>query len=104
MFFNLNTKIKNYKSYLSFKNLTLFNNKILEFLNLDKITGTSRINRIAKGAGVHNSEIRSLLKQYDLLNDMIQGGMENLDMSQGMSQKQMQKLAKKFMKGKKFRL
>ncbi|MFH1365317.1 MAG: signal recognition particle receptor subunit alpha [archaeon] len=58
---------------------------------------TSRISRVAKGAGVNNSEIRSLLKQYDLLNDMIKSGTD-MDMSKGMSQKQMMKLAKKFAK------
>ncbi len=62
---------------------------------------TSRIARIAKGSGVHNSDIRSLLKQYDLLNDMIKSG-GDMDMSQGMSQKQMMKFAKKF--GKKMRI
>jgi len=34
--------------------------------------------------------------------DMIKGGMD-MDMSQGMNQKQMMKFAKKFMKGKKMR-
>jgi len=63
---------------------------------------TSRIARVAKGAGVHTSDIRSLLKQYNMLNEMMKGGTE-MDMSQGMSQKQMMKLAKKFGKGKKLR-
>ena len=63
---------------------------------------TSRISRVAKGAGVNNSDIRALLKQYKMLNEMIKGGAE-MDMSQGMSQKQMMKLAKKFGKGKKLR-
>ena len=54
---------------------------------------TSRIGRIAKGAGVHTSEIRALLKQYDLLNEFVKGG--DMDMSQGFSQKQLQKMAKK---------
>jgi signal recognition particle subunit SRP54 len=62
---------------------------------------TSRIGRIAKGAGVNNSEVRALLKQYDMLNEMLKTG-DNLDMSKGMSQKQMQKMMKKF--GKKMRL
>tara|TARA_Y100000310_G_scaffold222630_1_gene224356 strand:- start:32 stop:1402 length:1371 start_codon:yes stop_codon:yes gene_type:complete len=57
---------------------------------------TSRITRIAKGAGVNNSDIRALLKQYKMLNDMMKGGMGDMDMSKGMSQKQMQKLMKKF--------
>jgi len=62
---------------------------------------TSRIARIAKGAGVHTSDVRSLLKQYKMLNEMMKSGMTDMDMSQGMSQKQLQKLAKKF--GKKIR-
>ncbi len=69
----------------------------------DKDTGISRINRIARGAGVNNSDIRSLLKQYDMLNDMI-GSSSQFDPEKPMSQKQMMKMAKKFMKGKKFKL
>lgn len=61
---------------------------------------TSRIARVAKGSGVNTSDIRSLLKQYDLLNDMIKSG-SDFDPSKGFSQKQMQKMAKKF--GKKMR-
>lgn len=67
---------------------------------------TTRIARIAKGAGVHTSDVRSLLKQYKMLNEMVKSGFGtegNMDMSQGMSQKQMMKLAKKFGKGKKLR-
>ncbi len=60
---------------------------------------TSRISRVAKGAGVHNSEVRSLLKQYDLLKEMLKTG-SDIDMSEGMSQKQMQKMLKKFGKKK----
>ena len=63
---------------------------------------TSRISRIAQGAGVHGSDIRALLKQYKLLNEMLKSG-KGIDMSQGISQKQMQKLAKKFGKVKKMR-
>jgi len=63
---------------------------------------TSRISRIAKGAGVHTSDIRSLLKQYDMINEMMKSG-SSMDMSQGMNQKQMMKLAKKFGKTKKLR-
>ncbi|MEK6840387.1 MAG: signal recognition particle receptor subunit alpha [Nanoarchaeota archaeon] len=67
---------------------------------------TSRISRVAAGAGVHGSDIRSLLKQHKLLNDMVKsgagaGGLG--DMSQGFSQKQLQKLAKKFGKVKHMR-
>ncbi len=61
----------------------------------------SRITRIAQGAGVHTSDIKSLLKQYDLLSEMI-NSQSDFDMSKGLSQKQMQKLAKKF--GKKMRI
>jgi signal recognition particle subunit SRP54 len=59
----------------------------------------SRISRIASGSGVNNTDVRALLKQYKMLNEMIKSGnpMEG-DMTEGMSQKQMQKLAKKFMK------
>jgi len=60
---------------------------------------SSRITRIAQGAGVNKSDIKSLLKQYKMLSEMINSGIGN-DMSQGMSQKQMQKLMKKFGKRK----
>ncbi len=64
---------------------------------------TSRISRIAKGAGVHGSDIRALLKQYKMLNEMIKTG-SSMDLESGnLSQKQMMKLAKKFGK-RKFRL
>lgn len=62
---------------------------------------TSRMSRIAKGAGVPTSDVRALLKQYKMLNDMIKSS-SSADLSQGLSQKQIQKLAKKF--GKKMRL
>ncbi len=63
---------------------------------------TSRIARIANGAGVHTSDIRSLLKQYKLLNEMLKSGTAaSGDLSKGFSQKQLQKFAKKF--GKKMR-
>ncbi|MBI2044852.1 signal recognition particle receptor subunit alpha [Candidatus Pacearchaeota archaeon] len=62
----------------------------------------SRINRIASGAGVANSEIKSLLKQYDMLNEFIKN-QSDFDPEKGMNQKQMMKLAKKFGKIKKMR-
>ncbi|MEK6906563.1 MAG: signal recognition particle receptor subunit alpha [Nanoarchaeota archaeon] len=62
----------------------------------------SRITRVAKGAGVNNSEIKSLLKQYKMLNEMIKS-QSSFDPEKPMNQKQMIKLAKKFMKGKKMR-
>jgi len=60
---------------------------------------TSRIARIAKGAGVNNSDIRSLLKQYDMLQDMVKE-QSSFNPEKGFSQKQMQKLMKKFGKKK----
>lgn len=65
----------------------------------NKKTGTSRMNRIAKGAGVNNSQIRSLIKQYDMLNEMTKTSSE-MDFSKGMNKKQMQRLMKKFGKKK----
>jgi len=64
---------------------------------------TSRMSRIAKGAGVNTSDIRSLIKQYDVLQDMIKDS-SGMDMSKGMNPKQMQKLMKKFGKVKKMRI
>ena len=62
---------------------------------------TPRIARIAKGAGVNTSDVRSLLKQYKMLNEMVKSGMVSGDVSGELSQKQMQKMLKKF--GKKMR-
>ena len=63
---------------------------------------TSRIGRIAQGAGVHNSDVRALLKQYKMLQEMVSAS-SSMDMSKGFDQKQMMKLARKFGK-KKFRM
>ncbi|MBS3079702.1 signal recognition particle receptor subunit alpha [Candidatus Pacearchaeota archaeon] len=65
---------------------------------------TQRLSRIAKGSGTTTSDIRQLIKQYKLLKEFAsgQGDLENFDPSQGISQKQMQKLAKKFGKKMKF--
>jgi signal recognition particle subunit SRP54 len=63
---------------------------------------TSRIKRIAKGAGVNGSDIRALLKQYDMLSSMVKDS-SGMDMSEGMNQKQMQKMMKKFGKVKKMK-
>jgi len=64
---------------------------------------TSRIARIANGAGVNTSEVRSLLKQYKMLNEMIKSS-SGMEMTEGgmLSQKQMQRLVKKF--GKKMKI
>ena len=63
---------------------------------------TSRISRIAKGSGVNSTDVRSLIKQYDMLNEMVKSSssMGEMDMSKGFSQKQLQKLMKKFGKKK----
>ena len=61
---------------------------------------TSRIARVAKGSGVHTSDVRGLLKQYKMLNEFIKSG-DIAGMESGqLSQKQMMKLAKKFGKRK----
>jgi signal recognition particle subunit SRP54 len=55
---------------------------------------TTRIARIAKGAGVATSDVRALIKQYDVLSSMIKE--TSGDLSGGISQKQLQKMLKKF--------
>lgn len=60
---------------------------------------TARLGRIAKGAGVNTSEVRSLLKQYEMLQTMVKESSE-FDMSKGINPRQMQKLMKKFGKKK----
>lgn len=73
-------------------------------INNPDIIETSRINRIAKGAGVNNRDVRSLLKQYNMLQEMVKtGNTMDMDMEKGFDQKKMMKFAKKFMKGKKMR-
>ena len=65
---------------------------------------TSRFQRIANGSGLATSDIRALLAQYKIIKDFIKTG-EKVDLSkgiQGLSQKQIQKFAKKF--GKKMRV
>lgn len=65
---------------------------------------TSRISRIAKGAGVNNSDIKGLLKQYDMLQSMVKDS-SGMDLSGGMDEKTMKKMMKKMgrgMKGMKF--
>ena len=96
MFENQEAKFSKWEHIL--KSMTPEERENPEFLEKQ----TSRIARIAKGAGVHTSDIRSLLKQYKLLNDMLKSGAGDIeDMSRGLNQKQLQKLAKKF--GKKMR-
>lgn len=65
---------------------------------------TSRLGRIAKGSGTSTSDARQLLKQYKLLKELSSGKtpLSEIDPSQGISQKQMMKLARKFGKRMKF--
>ncbi len=64
---------------------------------------TSRLGRIAKGSGTTTSDIRQLIKQYKIIKDLTAGSnLDGLDFSQGLSQKQMMKIAKKFGKKIKF--
>lgn len=64
---------------------------------------TSRLSRIAKGSGTTTTEIRQLLKQYKMLNDLASGmDVSEIDPSEGLTQKQIQKIAKKY--GKKIRI
>lgn len=55
---------------------------------------TSRMQRIAKGSGTSVSDIRALIKQYKMLNEMIKSQSEISE--KGLDQKTMMKLAKKF--------
>ena len=63
---------------------------------------TSRISRIAKGSGIHTSDVRALLKQYKMISEFIKSGDISGMESGQLNQKQMMKLAKKF--GKKIRM
>ena len=55
---------------------------------------TSRLQRIAKGSGTSTSEIRALLKQYKLLNEMVKSQSSLGDGA--LDQKSMMKMMKKF--------
>ncbi|MEM4325757.1 MAG: signal recognition particle receptor subunit alpha [Candidatus Pacearchaeota archaeon] len=64
---------------------------------------TSRISRVAKGAGVNNTEVRSLLKQYKMIKSLLKSHSSNIgEISEGLTQKQLQKLVRKFGKKMKF--
>ncbi len=64
---------------------------------------TSRLQRIAKGSGTHTSDVRSLIKQYRILKEMISSGVDSKIAEQGsFDQKTMMKLARKFAKKVKF--
>ena len=55
---------------------------------------TSRMQRVAKGSGATTSDIRALIKQWKMLNDMIKSQSQITE--KGMDQKTMMKLAKKY--------
>ena len=61
---------------------------------------TSRIARIAKGSGNTTSDIRALIKQYKMLNEMIKS--QSSIAEKGIDQKTMMKLARKFGRKMKF--
>lgn len=63
---------------------------------------TSRIRRVAMGSGVNTSEVRALLKQYKFLSDMVKEN-ANKDFEKGFSQKDLQKMMRKFGKMGKFK-
>jgi len=71
---------------------------------LEKESG--RIKRIAQGSGTNTSDVKSMLKQYQLLNVFAKdaGSFSEADLSKGISGKQMQKLMKKFGKKKLMKL
>ncbi len=62
---------------------------------------TSRISRIAKGSGTTTSEIRQLLKQYKMINEMMKS--QSSLANGNIDKKTMQKFARKF-KGKGFKI
>lgn len=62
---------------------------------------TSRIQRIAKGAGTTTSDVRALIKQFKMLSEMIKSQSSIAEGGQ-MDQKTMMKLAKKFGRKMKF--
>jgi len=61
---------------------------------------TTRIARIAKGSGTTTSDIRMLIKQYKMLNEMIKS--QSTIAEKGLDQKTMMKFAKKFGRKMKF--
>jgi len=81
-------KMKNYKNAINSMTEEEINNpEILE-------KQTSRIQRIAKGSGTSTTDIRNLLKQYKMLNELVKN---QSAMAEGkLDQKTLMKMAKKF--------
>ena len=83
-------KVKHWKHAISsMTNEEIENPEILE-------KEISRMQRIAKGSGTTTSDIRALIKQWKMLNDMIKSQSQLSE--KGMDQKTMMKLAKKYAK------
>ncbi len=87
-------KIKNYKNI--YNSMTLDERENPELLEKQ----SSRIQRIAHGSGTTTSQVRSLLKQYKMLNEMIKS--QSSLSSGNLDQKTIMKFAKKFGKKMKF--
>lgn len=87
-------KVKNWKAAI--KSMTEEEKENPEILEKQ----TSRIQRIAKGAGISTSDVRMMIKQFRMIKEMIKS---QSGISEGkMNQKTMMKLAKRF--GKKMKL
>ncbi|MDP4039073.1 MAG: signal recognition particle receptor subunit alpha [Candidatus Pacearchaeota archaeon] len=86
-------KMKNYKNAISsMTKEEIENPEILE-------KQTSRLSRIAKGSGTSTTDVRNLIKQYKMLNEMIKS---QSGLSEGkLDQKTLMKMARKFGKNKK---
>jgi len=87
-------KTKHWKSAI--KSMTLEERENPELLEKQ----TSRIQRIAKGSGTTTSDIRMLIKQFRMLNEMIKSQSQIAE--KGLDQKTMMKFAKKFGRKMKF--
>jgi len=87
-------KVKNWKAAI--KSMTEEEKQNPEILEKQ----TSRIQRIAKGAGITTSDVRTMIKQYRMIKEMIKS---QSSLGEGkMDQRTMMKLAKKFGKKMKF--
>ena len=62
---------------------------------------TSRIQRIAKGSGTTTTDVRTLIKQYRMLQEMVKS--QSAMMDGKLDQKTLMKMARKFGKKKMFR-
>jgi signal recognition particle subunit SRP54 len=89
-------KMKNYKNAIS--SMTPYEIENPEILEKE----TSRMSRIAKGSGTSTTDIRMLMKQYKMLNDLTKN---QTALAEGkLDQKTLQKMARKFGNKKMFKL